>query len=430
MKVKTYQAADSEQAMRMISAAHGPDAVILDCKSIPGGVELVVSWEEQDQNEENFEPIVHLRRDRPAPQSKAGGERTALAALLARQRKQSQASVSPPPTTAPNSDSPRQAIGAAPQVVWSQQEELLTLKQELAAMKSMLMSQLKDQTWQQVREEAPREQLACHQLLEAMDIDPALAAKLEERVPAGEEESVQREMLKMLLCRKVPIAAPPASGAICLVGPQGAGKTTSIAKLAAQHVMAHGREGIAILTTDTARVGAQEQLRAYGRILQIPVHSAQGYEEAARTFKLLQKKSLVLVDTAGLSFRDKEGLRELEALVSVMPGSRVFLTLPADSESYVQSEIIDAYSRLNLEGVVVSRIDEAMRLGAVLSNLVLHRLPAVWCSNGPKVPQNLSAADAGKLVNMAMRMAKSFAAFPPTSASAQSPVASSVSVMG
>lgn len=424
MKVKTYQAADSEQAMRMISAAHGPDAVILDCKSIPGGVELVVSWEEPDHEEENFEPVVHLRRDAPA----ATGEKTALAALLARQRK---SAPTPQRAEPPQPAEPaRQNIGSAPQMVWSQQEELLTLKQELASMKSMLMSQLKDQNWQQLRQEAPAEQFACQQLMEAMDLDPALAGKLKERIPADESESVQREMLKMLLCRKMPIAAPPTSGAICLVGPQGAGKTTAIAKLAAQYVMANGRDGIAILTTDTARVGAQEQLRAYGRILQIPVHSAQGYEEAARTFKVLQNKSLVLIDTAGMSFRDKEGLRELETMLSVMPNTRVFLTLPADTESYVQSEIIDAYSRMNPEGVVVSRIDEAMRLGAILSNLITHRLPAVWCSNGPRVPQNLSAADAGKLVNMALRMAKGFAPGKSAAPASQGAGATRLSVMG
>ena len=274
-------------------------------------------------------------------------------------------------------------------------------------MKSMLMSQLKDSNWQQLSAKQP-EQKSCHQMLSAMDIDPSIADRLQRELPSGESDAVQREMLKMLLVRQLPIAAPPRHGAICLLGPQGAGKTTTIAKLAAQHVMQKGRDDIAILTTDSGRVGAQEQLRAYGRILQIPVHSADSAEEAARTYRILQKKSLILIDTAGLSFRDHQGLDELEKLLAGLAGAQCYLTLPADVEAYVQSEIIDAYSRFSLEGAVISRIDEAMRLGGLLSNLIQHRLPAVWCTNGPKVPQNLSVADAGKLVNMAMKMAMSF----------------------
>ena len=173
-------------------------------------------------------------------------------------------------------------------------------------------------------------------------------------------------------------------------------------------MLTHGRSGIAILTTDTARVGAQEQLRAYGRILQVPVHVASNAEEAVKTYRLLCKKNLVLIDTAGISFRDKHGISELQGLLAGMQDVQVFLTLPADAENYVQSEIIDAYSSLNAQGAVLSRIDEAMRLGGAVSNLIQHRLPLVWCANGPRVPQNLSAADAGKLINMAVRMAKAF----------------------
>lgn len=392
MNVKKYRAADSEQAMRMIRAAHGPDAVILDCQSVPGGVELVVSWDEP----EGEAAVAPVRQD--AAQSR---ENTALEALLARREKRSETELSPVV------EMPRQNFGKGPQLAWSENDELHEMKQELAAMKSMLMSQLKDHNWQQLSTEQPRHQ-GSNGLLEAMDIEPRIAEQLQRELPPEQSEAVQREALKILLSRRLPVAPPPSRGAICLLGPQGAGKTTTIAKLAAQHVMRHGRDNIALLTTDSARVGAQDQLRAYGRILQIPVHGAGTISEAARTFRLLEKKALVLVDTSGLSFRDREGLNEMEKLLSVMPGLQCYLTLPADVEAYVQSEIIDAYSRFDLQGAVISRIDEAMRLGGLLSNLIEHRLPAVWCANGPKVPQNLSPADATKLVSIAMRMARGF----------------------
>jgi flagellar biosynthesis protein FlhF len=291
--------------------------------------------------------------------------------------------------------------------VWSQNDELLAMKQEFASMKTMLLDQLKGHNWQQANHQTP-EYEELNTFLSALDIDPALGKRLCAEIPAEETASLQREMLKMLLINKLAVAAPPSSGAICLVGPQGAGKTTTIAKIAAQYVLTHGRSDIAILTTDTARVGAQEQLRAYGRILQVPVHAIADEEEAIKTYRLLRKKNLVLIDTAGISFRDKQGISELQRLVSAMQDVQVFLTLPADVENYVQSEIIDAYSSLNAKGAVLTRIDEAMRLGGAMSNLIQHRLPLVWCANGPRVPQNLSPADAGKLVNMAVRMTKAF----------------------
>jgi flagellar biosynthesis protein FlhF len=395
MNVKKYRAADSDQAMRMIRLAHGVDVAILDCYSVPGGVEVVVSLDD-------------LPDSNPAPASFSAQLNT-----LTGKRDSAPAGVD-------DFDSPlirsREQVAArqaaeteapAPRLAWSQDEELLTMKRELAAMKSMLLDQLKGQDWQQADQRAPQ-QRGLNRFMAAMDIDPELAKRLAAEIPEAEDERLQREMFKALLTAKTPIMAPPQSGAICLVGPQGSGKTTSIAKLAAQYVMRHGRKDIAVLTTDMARVGAQEQLCAYGRILQIPIHTVVSVSEAIKTFRMLQSKSLVLVDTAGISFRDKAGLKEQENLLAGMPGLQVFLSLPADVESYVQSEIIDAYAGLSPLGAVITRIDESMRLGAVLSNLILHRLPAVWCTNGPRVPQNLSPADAGKLVNMAVKMARAF----------------------
>lgn len=370
MNVKTYRAQDSEQAMRMIRAAHGPDAVILDCKSVVGGIELVVSWEAGNT-------LAFGEAAGPADQASRGH------------------SGAPEP-------------GSGPRLAWSENTELHQLKQELASVKSLLTGELEQRHYQQLAARQPGQGHA-QQLMSAMGVDSALARRLQEQLPDEGSDAVQREMIKVLLTRQLLVAEPPQQGAICLLGPQGAGKTTTIAKLAAQHVMQHGREDIALLTTDSGRVGAQEQLRAYGRILQVPVHSADSATEAARTLRVLRNKSRVFIDTAGLSFRDQQGLAELEQLVSAMSPDHCYLTLPADAEAYVQSEIIQAYSRFSPAAAVITRIDESLRLGTVLSNLMERNLPVVWCANGPKVPQNLSAGDSAKLVAMAIKMASSFA---------------------
>jgi flagellar biosynthesis protein FlhF len=427
MQVKRYRAADSQQAMRLVRAAHGPDAVILDCHTVEGGVEVLVSLDEGAEATSSSAPSFAEQARSPqqlaqqisrqfGTASAKGKEKTALDALLERQQKAKEVSgqtqvLSAQSLSRPKPQNERQNTSGgstqAPHIAWSQQDELFTLKQDLASMKSMLMGQLKGHNWQQASFHAP-EQSGLNDFLAALDIDPALGKRLASEIPAEESDGLQREMLQMLLSKQLPVMTPPRSGAICLVGPQGAGKTTTIAKIAAQYVLTHGRDGIAILTTDVARVGAQEQLRAYGRILQIPVHSAGDLEEAVKTYRILRKKTLVLIDTAGISFRDTQGINELQRLTSAMQDVQVFLTLPADAEAYVQSVIIDAYAGLSPRGAVVTRIDEAMRLGGILSNLIQHRLPVAWCANGPKVPQNLSSADAAKLVNMATRMARAF----------------------
>ncbi|MBD2858447.1 flagellar biosynthesis protein FlhF [Spongiibacter sp. KMU-158] len=409
MNVKKYRAANSDQAMRMIRRAHGSDVAILDCYNVPGGVEVVVSLDEIStaplelpNSQASFKAHMNEAREHEAQADSIssaaakGGEQKANA--IRAQLKQQMGD---------DARSDNAVERQTPQLAWSQDQELLAMKQELAAMKSMLLGQLKEQDWHQASQKQPA-QRELNRFMEAIDLDPAVARNIAKEIPEQEDIRLQREMLKALLINKLPIMTPPSRGAIAFVGPQGAGKTTTIAKIATQHVMRHGRDDIAILTADMHRVGAQEQLRAYGNILQIPVYSAASNEEAAKTFRLLQNKSLVLVDTTGLSFRDKAGLTELENLLGQLPGVNRFLVLPSDSEAYVQSEIINAYSALSPSGAVLSRLDETMRLGASLSNLIQHRLPVVWCSNGPKVPNNLSSANAEKLVNLAIKMARPF----------------------
>ncbi len=369
MNVKKYRAADSQQAMRLIQQQHGPDAVVLGCHQVPGGVEFVVAVEDGADSE----PAV--QKEAAAAGREPEGE--------------------------------RHFSGSEPRVAWSQDAELLSLKQELDSVRSMLERHFSGQVWQSMSQGRPGCESAM-ELLAEMGIDPGIGERLAAQLPPGELPSIQREIIRSALLQALPVAPPPTSGPVALVGPPGSGKTTTLAKVAAQQVLAGGRENIALLTTDTARVGAQEQLQVYGRILQVPVHVATSLSEAVKTYRLLCKKTLLLVDTTGLSFRDERGLETLEKMVAAMPGLAVYLTLPADTESHALGEIAEAYARLAPRGAVLTRLDEAVRLGGLLSLLVQRRLPVVWCANGRRVPRNLFAGDAGKLVAMAMRLGREF----------------------
>lgn len=359
MKFMTFFGADSSQAMRRVSEELGDDASILSCRRVEGGVELIVSVEGE---------TVAKTAAKPAP---AAPERAAL------------------------------------RTASSQSEELLLLKRELQASRRTLEREMKHHDWAAESAKNPSQAIAL-QICEALDIDPRIAAALARKVPATESSEVQREMLRSLLRRQIRTLPAPREGVTALVGPPGAGKTSAIAKIAADFIRSGRRDDIALVTTDNTRIAAQEQLRVYGDIFQIPVHSASTANEAARILQVLGNKQFVLFDTAGISFRDTDGLDNLNSLIASLPDIDVLLTLPADREAYVLEEIVEAYSQLPITGVIATHLDETVRIGGLISLLIKKRLPTVWLSDGAQVPGNLKLATAADLVNRAFLLAREF----------------------
>jgi flagellar biosynthesis protein FlhF len=198
-----------------------------------------------------------------------------------------------------------------------------------------------------------------------------------------------------LLAKHLPIMNDPtcvAGGITAVVGPTGAGKTTTIAKLAARWCMLHGSQDLALVSTDGYRIGAREQLMTYARILGAPMHAANGAKELAKVLERLKAKKLILIDTAGMGPRDVRLAEQLAALQLGAARARVVLALPAQGEGHALEEIVQAFSRVTPSACILTKVDEAASLGAVISTVLRHKMKVAYLCDGQRVPEDLHQA--------------------------------------
>ena len=179
---------------------------------------------------------------------------------------------------------------------------------------------------------------------------------------------------------------------MAVVGPTGVGKTTTIAKLAARYALNRGAQDIALVTMDTYRIGAREQLKTFGRILGTPVYEASDAASLSDTLRGLADKGLVLIDTAGMGQRDLRLARELACLADADQDIQVLLAMPANAQTEAMQEIVDAFLTANPAACILTKIDEASSLGGAFSVLIRSGLPLAYVTNGQRVPEDLHFA--------------------------------------
>ncbi|OMH30048.1 hypothetical protein [Motiliproteus sp. MSK22-1] len=195
-------------------------------------------------------------------------------------------------------------------------------------------------------------------------------------------------------------------GILAFVGATGVGKTTTIGKLAAQYVLKHGSSSIALVTTDIYRIAAHEQLRTFGRILDIPVRTVDENRTLDETLHSLRDKRLVLVDTSGMSSSSGPREQQLEMLNSSAYRIKKFLVLPCTAQQRVLESSCHYFKPLGLNGAVLSKIDESLSLGEVISTIVESRLPVAYLGDGQKIPDNIEVARSNTIVSRAVVLAE------------------------
>ena len=262
---------------------------------------------------------------------------------------------------------------------------------ELSNLRGLLETQLSSLAWSDVSKRLTPEM--SYELLEKVNDKDGFEscwrkslAMFAKRMPTTEDDMIKK------------------GGVFALVGPTGVGKTTTIAKMAARYALTHGTNNIALVTTDSYRIGAQEQLRTYGRILGTPVKIANNATELRQVLKSLYDKDLVLIDTAGTSQRD---LRLTEQFSMLSEGSsliKTYLVLSASSQQQVLAETVEAYKKVHLDGCVLTKLDESITLGGALSTIVQNKLPLAYVSDGQRVPEDLHMAKAVELVKRSVTM--------------------------
>jgi len=305
-----------------------------------------------------------------------------------------------PVTTAAAANEPAPVVASAPELslIPRDDEEIRQLRHEVAGMRHVIEREMHRFTDERLRGSPVR--AAALDLMDEYGFDAGISRDVAMQIPLDTEAHRGRGLMLGLLSRKLPIAPVDpleAGGVSALVGPTGAGKTTTIAKLASRFAEAHAARDVALVTTDTGRIGAREQLYGFGRQLGIAVHEASSGSDLNQLLERLKDYKLVLIDTAGLGPRDRALAAQLQWLRAAEQ-IRTLLVLPANTSFGDMDEVVRRFSAANPQGVVLSKLDETGRFGTALSVAVDHRLPITWITDGQDVPEDLHRASAANLV--------------------------------
>jgi len=274
---------------------------------------------------------------------------------------------------------------------------------ELRSMKGLIEERFGALAFMEKLQRQPRQALLAQKLLD-VGFSPALIRKMVDALPAdvADENAWAAGVLERnLLTNDGEMSLEDQGGVYALIGSTGVGKTTTTAKIAAGFAARHGAANLGLITLDAYRVGAHEQLRAYGRILGVPVHTAHDRASLEDLLELLSAKKMVLIDTAGMAQRDGR-TRELLEMLAHRSIKKV-LVVDASSQGETIDDVIINWKASACAGVILSKIDEAVKLAPALDALIRHKLKNIGVANGQRVPEDWHHLSANALVHRALK---------------------------
>jgi flagellar biosynthesis protein FlhF len=393
MNVQKFLAHSSREALRQVRDVIGPDAVILSNRTVEGGVEILALGHEE---------MASLAA--PAEARKALPE----IAPVARREEDAQPGTQAANLAALLNRAPEPAA-AAPAV---SSQELNEVMSEIRSMRGMLEAQLAGLAWGALQKREPMKAVVMREML-AAGFSASLARYLTEKLQDGDSREAGMHWIKTVLARNLATIDNEneileQGGVYALVGPTGVGKTTTTAKLAARCVMRHGAGKLALITTDGYRIGGYEQLRIYGKILGVMVHSVKDEADLKIALDELKGKHMVLIDTVGVSQRDQMVAQQVAMLAGAGSGVgtevKRLLCLNATSTGETLNEVIRAYQGDGLAGCIMTKLDEAATIGSALDALIRHKLRLYYVANGQRVPEDLHLANRQYLIDRAFKL--------------------------
>lgn len=460
MKIKRFVAKDIRTALDEIKVALGPDAIIMSNKNVDGGVEIVAAIDEDnnavinkpaatsqpapmDSVAQRVEQAPNILRNASTPAERSlSDDQVSLSGFQKRLIKQQaqfhvdehtqeqpiapvfNQQATPPPevpawAAAIADNVPSQSEASERRVtpnnhsqdplnvMFGNQAQIDTqsldkLHQEMAAMRQLLQHQVSGLMEQEANRRDPVKSILLKGLENvgfSQEISQQLALDVTANMTVEQAvHAVQNTMSRRVLTTNDDILAH--GGVVALLGPTGVGKTTTVAKLAARCAMQYGSDKIAMITTDCYRIGAYEQLNTYGKILGCPVKVAKDAQQLADALYQCRDKRLVLIDTAGMGQRDIRLSEQLSTLVnSSHVNIRSYLVLPATAQRKVLEDAVVQFRKMPLVGCIITKMDEAVGAGDVLSVAITHSLPLAYLTNGQRVPEDIGAADSKSLIN-------------------------------
>lgn len=312
-------------------------------------------------------------------------------------------------TQAPSASTQAAGIQPPPSVLEPQQ--LDCIKAELESIRNVLQFQVSGLADERKKRNNPVHHYL-HEQVVKMGISPDLARQFVEFLPHQVDEKQGWKYILNLLSNRLHVGGNDIlnqSGVVALVGPTGTGKTTTLAKLAAKYAQKYGPENVALVTIDTYRIAAFEQLATYGKIIGCAVKKAHNSQELSDILYQLRNKKLVLIDTAGFSQRDTrliEQLKEYESQLNV--NIRKYLVLPAGAQYQVLKQTVKAYHQTNIKGCIFTKLDECYSLGEALSVIIENDLSLSYVTDGQRVPEDIKLADSANLTLIAAKLYKKY----------------------
>ena len=293
------------------------------------------------------------------------------------------------------------------------EEELSQMRFELQSMRDLLERQFSSMAWGQFSQSKPH-QASLWKRLKRMGIGATIASELLDCSDVDPTKS-SRESIDIWqtvmtdLTARLPVVGSDmvgSGGVFAFVGPTGAGKTTTIGKLATRYVLESGAENVALVTTDTVRIAAHEQLRTFGRILKVPVCIVDKNNSLDRVLHSLRHKSLVLIDTAGLNRQDPKLQSQLSSLNELGDRVQSILVIPTTSQPDVVRSAYHTYKTDNMNRCVLTKLDETMSLGGALTVIIDKSLSVAYSTDGQAIPGDIAIAKADHLVRNAIDLAR------------------------
>ena len=435
MNIKRFFGKNSREALSMVRKALGEDAVILSNRAMNGGNEIMAFKEEDMNNMIESQTDTHHSNGLDTPGNLSSkvqsskydsSEPTTLLSLLQNNRSQT-------PDSAVNkaakidmydavvkTASPQQTTAKvattqtySPQIKNSQQADtqMSEMLNEMRNMRSVIESQLTTLSWGNIQQRDPSKSKILSILLSA-GFSASLSRQLAEKMPDNLTEEKAVTWVKSILSLNLNTIENDTEvldqgGVFALIGPTGVGKTTTTAKLAARYVMKHGTKNLGLITTDAYRIGGHEQLRIYGKILGVMVHAVKDETDLKIALNELKNKHTILIDTVGVSQRDRMVAEQIAMLSNTNMPIKKLLCLNATSTGETLTDVIRAYKGKGLDGCLMTKLDEAATIGCALDVIIKEKLKLYYVANGQRVPEDIHLANKQYLIQHALKLSAS-----------------------
>ncbi|ADL55062.1 flagellar biosynthesis protein FlhF [Gallionella capsiferriformans] len=418
MNIRKFTAASAREALKEIRSELGEEAVILSNRKTEHGVEIhAMANDEMVRLSSASTPVLkHPAKPKTVDIASVYQAYEAEEAddepFLKLGNKAKPQPVMPPaqPVVQPAVQSAEPVeealISKPPQPFISTPAGEAAILGEIKSMHSMLQKQIETLSWNNVQQRDPQRAGMLRRMLNA-GFSTLLARQLLDKMPAGNEKG--ESWIKQVLKRNLRVAGIDddivvRGGVYALIGPTGVGKTTTTAKLAARAVVRYGADKVALLTTDSYRIGAYEQLKIYGKILGVAVHAVKGADDLRLTLAALRHKHLVLIDTVGMGQRDERVVEQGDMFDAA--GVQRLLVLNSTSGGDTLEDVVRMYYSNKVIGCIATKLDEAANLGAILDVVVRHRLVMYFMANGQRVPEDLHLVNIDILLHRAFKPAE------------------------